>query len=76
MKVNLTYFRKGGKYYSEGSYETTRAELFEIHNEVRRMLEMRSCPGLIKNHSNFIVSVDVPEHPHNHPRLVIIPGPE
>jgi len=71
MKVNLIYFKQTGKYYSEGDYETEKEHLFEIFDEVRKKLRRRILPGLIQGHSNFIVSVDVPDHPHRHPKLII-----
>jgi hypothetical protein len=75
MKVNLTYYRYGGKFSSEGSYETQREHLFEIHEEVQEMLEAGCLPGIRPGHSQYLVSVDVPEHPHNHPRLVMAERP-
>lgn len=71
MKVHLTYFKQNGKYYSDGEYETQKGHLFEIFEEVHKMLIARTCPGLIAGHSDFIVLVDVPKHPFNHPHLVI-----
>lgn len=71
MKVSLTYFKETGKYYSEGSYETEKEHLFEIFNEVRQKVQDRILPRLVKGCSEFIVSIDVPDHPHNHPRLIV-----
>ena len=71
MKVNLIYFKQSGKYYSEGSYETNRKELYEIWYDVSLLMQDKELPGLMQGHSNFIVSVDVPEHPNNHPRLIL-----
>lgn len=69
MKVKLTYFKESGKYYSDGNYETNKIHLFEIFKEVKQKLDDRCLPGLIKNHSYFIVLIDVPEHQNNHPHL-------
>lgn len=72
MKVNLTYFKHTGKYYSEGSYTTTNESLLGIWEEVRDMaFTTKTLPDLIEGHSEFIVSIDVPEHPHNHPKLLL-----
>lgn len=71
MKVNLVYFKQSGKYYSEGSYETNRKELYEIWYDVSLLMQDKELPGLTQGHSNFIVSVDVPEHPNNHPHLIL-----
>lgn len=71
MKVKLTYFRVFGKYYSEGEYDTNQLHLFEIFEEVAKLIENRKLPGLIEGHGSYIVLVDVPEHPNNHPALVL-----
>lgn len=72
MIVKLTYFKPSGKYYSEGHYMTDKKRLFEIWDEVVDMQQTKNLPGLMHGHSEFHVSVDVPEHPHRHPHLVII----
>jgi hypothetical protein len=71
MKVNLTYFKQTGKYYSKGSYETDKEHLFQIFEEVRLMVQAGTLPGLCRGCNEFIVGIDVPDHPHNHPHLVI-----
>jgi len=71
MKVNLTYYKPSGKYYSEGSYETNQKHLFEIWDEVRAMGRLGQLPGITTDRNYFTISVDVPEHEHNHPHLVI-----
>ncbi len=70
--VKLTYFFKSsGKYYSDGEYETKKEALFDIWNEVREMRMKSSLPGLIPGHSPFTISVDVLDHPHAHPHLIV-----
>lgn len=71
MKVNLTYFKDTGKYYSEGSYETEKEHLFSIFQEVQQKVQDRILPGLVRGCSEFIVGIDVPDHPNNHPRLIV-----
>jgi hypothetical protein len=71
MKVKLTYFTPRGKYYTDGEYETEKTNLWEIVEEVNVLARERKLPGLIEGHSQFIVHVDVPEHPNNHPNLVL-----
>jgi len=72
MKVELTYFKASGKYYSSGSFETAHKPLFEVWEEVEEMLDRGKRPGLIDGHSDFTVLIEVPEHEHNHPHL--LPG--
>ena len=71
LKVNLDYFKESGKWYSEGSFETNRTELYEIFADVQHMLDAGTLPGLINGHSSFYVLIDVPDHKHNHPHLCI-----
>lgn len=53
-----------------GMTEASAPHLFEIWAEVEAMIELRRCPDLIEGHSDFLVAVDVPDHPHNHPHLI------
>lgn len=69
MKVLLTYFKPTGKYYSEGDYETSKTDLWKIWNEIKEMVLKGQLPGLVEGAREFIVSVNVPDHPHNHPHL-------
>ena len=71
MKVLLTYFKLTGKFYASGEYETTLKDLGEIWNEVSEMLNPGRLPGLIEGHSQFFVTVNVPDHEYNHPHLVM-----
>jgi hypothetical protein len=65
MKVKLTYFRReSGKYYTEGEYDTKLQDLNDIWKEIKNMKI-----ALIR--SDFIILVNVPEHPFNHPKLII-----
>lgn len=71
MKVKLTYFKQSGKYYSEGEYDTEKEYLFKVFEEVKKMAEDGCLPGLMSGRSEFHVLIDVPDHPHNHPHLVL-----
>jgi len=71
MKVKLNYFRETGKWYSEGEYDTERILLFEIFEEVKQLRDTKKLPGLMEGHSFYFVLIDVPEHEHNYPHLVI-----
>lgn len=72
MLVKLTYFTPSGKYYSKGSYTTNKRGLYDIWDEVEDMRVQEDLPGLSPGPSNFIISVDVPDHLHRHPRLLLI----
>jgi len=68
--VKLNYFKRNGKYYSSGEYESQKSELYDIFDEVQTLCLYRCLPGLIDGHSDFIVSVDVPGHANNYPHLI------
>lgn len=68
MLVKLTYFKRSGKYYACGEYESDELHLFQIWNEVKKMKEH---PGLVCKWVDGPISVDVPDHPFNHPHLVM-----
>jgi hypothetical protein len=78
MKVLLTIFKPSGKYYTTGEYETTKQNLFEIWEEIQQMVRDGKLPGLRDGShwtkdagkEDWMVSVDVPSHPHNHPRII------
>lgn len=69
-QVELTYFKDTGKYYATGSYTTHRDDLGDVWEEVRLMLFNGNRPGLVDGSDGFHVLVEVPGHPHAHPRLL------
>jgi hypothetical protein len=70
-KVNLTYYKPSGKYYSEDNFETLPKSLYEIWQDVQWMIDQNLLPGLSSGvRAGFIVQVDVPDCPHNHPHLM------
>jgi hypothetical protein len=72
MQVKLDYFKPNGKWCTEGEYREHQTKpLHEIWQDVKQMLLDKTLPGLCVDHSLFIVSVDVPEHEHNHPHLIV-----
>jgi len=73
MKVKLTYFKSDtGKYYSDGTFECSDTlHMYEIFYLVRELATNRKLPGLVDGSYGWIILIDVPEHPHNHPQLVL-----
>lgn len=71
MKVELTYFKRNGKYYTHGNYETEEIGLLEIWDEIKAMKADGKQPGLVDGATEFIVLVDVPDHPYRHPHLIL-----
>ncbi len=66
--VNLTYFKSTGQYYAAGNYQSEKSSLQDIWDEVR---SMSKHPGLSGRWNEGPISVEVPEHPHAHPRLIV-----
>lgn len=71
MKVKLTYFKKNGTFYGSGDYEIDPQPLYMIWEEIEKLLQQGKRPGLVDGHSGFHVLINVPEHEHNHPHLLI-----
>lgn len=68
-KVELQYFKQGGKFYTEGSYETDKEQMYEVSDEVRKMREEGKLPGICG--SEWIVYVSADEHPNGYPLLIL-----
>lgn len=68
-KVKLTYFKKSGKYYSEGEYITEKEHMFEIFDEVSNMRVSSKLPGT-SHGADFIVFVECPGHENEFPALI------
>lgn len=73
MRVELTYFKPSGKYYTEGSFDVTDdTDLSDIWDEVRQMRKDSELPDLsLGSAQDFHVLVNVPQHPHDHPKLLV-----
>ena len=74
LKVNLTYFKKTGKFYSSGNFLICAdTPLHVIWDIVAHKSVDGNLPGLqFSPHAHdFIISVDVPDHKSNFPHLII-----
>ena len=71
--VKLTYFKKSGKFYDEGVFEVLESEpLHVVWGHVREMRESGKLPGLVDGAGReFMVLVNVPGHPHEHPYIIV-----
>lgn len=70
LKVNLVYFKRSGKYYSNGSFEVSaKCSLLDVWDAVERMKREGRLPDLVEGANEFFILVDVPGHPHNHPKF-------
>lgn len=72
-RVRLDYFKPNGKWKYEGHYESECIALYHIWDEVRTMRdEDPTMPGLSVNHNSYNILIDVPDHPHRHPHLIML----
>jgi hypothetical protein len=72
MKVNLTYFKASGKFYSSGIYNTKNEFMFRVFDEVRDMRKAGKLPGLCEGGGqDFIILVDSSEVPNGYPGLIL-----
>ena len=63
MKAKLVYFKQSGKFYLEEEQEipfTKDDLLYDIFNWLKENRRLR-----------YYCTVEVPEHPHNHPTLIL-----
>lgn len=72
--VKLSYFKTGGKWHSEGEYESEQEAIFQIWEEVTEMLLAGIWPGLVDGKYDYHVLIEVPGHPHDVPHLVVHGG--
>jgi hypothetical protein len=73
LTVKLTYFKQGGKYYSDGEFSVDQSiMLTDVWGLVARMRDRGELPGLVEGATEFNILVNVPGHPHEHPRLIMV----
>lgn len=70
-KVQLTYFKESGKYYSDGEYVSEQEDLGKIWEEVAEMFKRGKRPGLVDGKQGFNTLVNLPDHPHAYPRIIM-----
>lgn len=73
MKVQLTYFKPSGKYYTSGQFEfvpTSIDTLGDVWDEVRRRQASDELPDIMGGR-HFYILVRSPDDPHDHPKLIL-----
>lgn len=80
MKVELTYFKRDtGKYYASAAYESkldADSLLEDYWSEIAVLERHDNLPGLARgvwteDRHEFIILVNVIDHPNAHPRLLV-----
>jgi hypothetical protein len=69
--IKLTYFKRNGKYYTEGAYWTAQESMLEVFADIRALMREGRLPGLVDGCKEFIVHVDASCHPIGYPALLI-----
>lgn len=64
MIVGLTYFKKSGKFYSEAEYLSSKSDFYGSLDEIRRLQEMGTLPGLVGGANEFHILVEIDGLPH------------
>lgn len=73
IEVTLTYFKPCGTFYCSATVKVRFQALYLIWEEIVNLQADGKWPGLTEGPHDYITLVEVGEHPHNHPHL-IIPG--
>lgn len=73
LTANITYFKRNGKFYDKGTFKVyAEWPLFRIWELAREMRDNGQLPGLVDGAGKeFMVLVDVPGHPHEHPYIIV-----
>lgn len=69
MRVKLTYFKDTGKYYTDGEAHVD--EDLSMHEVWEWVACQDPKPGLSSAWTDGFILVEVPDHPHNHPYLIL-----
>ena len=73
ITVQLTYFKRNGKFYDAGEFPASiHTPLYLIWESVRDMQEQGKLPGLVDGAGKeFNILVNAPGHPDEHPHIVM-----
>jgi hypothetical protein len=74
MRIELTYFKNTGKYYTDSEYFSKTEDWIDIMDEIKNLVSRGQCPGLIDcapGTNEFYVLVNIPDHKYNVPKLII-----
>jgi hypothetical protein len=73
LTVQLTYFKRSGKFYDKSEFQAyANWPLYEIWNLVRKLREEGRLPGLVDGAGReFMILINVPGHRHEHPHLIV-----
>ncbi len=73
LTVKLTYFKQSGKYYCDGEFMVEEGTgLLDVWSHVVGLRNEGRLPGLVEGAGKeFNILVNVPGHPHEHPRLIM-----
>jgi hypothetical protein len=70
-EVTLTYFKQSGKYYTFGTYFSSKEHMFQIFEEVEEMKKKKNLPGLVSGYWEDSILVESNNNPHGYPGLIM-----
>ena len=71
-RIKLTYFKPSGKYYTDGEYQTERAQWWDVIDEIKEMRRGGKLPGFCEGGGKWsIIHVDGDDHPGGYPVLIM-----
>ena len=70
-KINLIYFKSSGKYYETSSFQTNKAYMFEVFDQVKELKAAAKLPGLISGDWDGPILVNSDDHPNAYPGLIL-----
>lgn len=69
--VKCTYFKDTGKYYADGETRMDLLAISDAWDYIREKNKNGGLPGLVESSRGWIILVEVPDHPHSHPKLIL-----
>lgn len=70
-KIQLTYFKKSGKFYSSGDFVSDKLYMFDVFDEVKLMKDQNKLPDLQSGSWDGPILVNSETHPNAYPGLIL-----
>ena len=70
--IKLDYFKPDtGKWYASGGADVDIDAVHDAWTLVREWNTLGGLPGLSEGSNGWLIHVQVPTHPHDHPRMIL-----
>lgn len=70
-KIQLTYFKENGTFYSSAEFVSDKMYMFEIFDDVKAMKDENKLPELATGGWDGPILVDSKTHPNAYPGLIL-----